>query len=224
MNYQQSEIVPIFPTSIMLNKFPRQFSLEEMACIEDYRNNVRANTGNTTTNDVYVLDNPILKELKDYCQKCLDDYFLKVFNPINQKDVSLNITQSWLNFTEKGQFHHKHYHHNSLVSGCLYINAKKENDVILFSKKHNLQNWKIQPKEENQLNCNDVYFFVESCSIVLFPSNLIHSVPPSNADYTRISIAFNSFPSGNIGYVDGRMKGIDFIKIDITKQKEYYGK
>ena len=110
---------------------------------------------------------------------------------------------------------------NALIEG---INAKKKNDVITFSKRNNPQNWQIQPKEQNELNSSDVHFFIETCDIVIFPSNLTHSVPPSDNDYTRISIAFNSFPSGEIGFVDGRLKGINFVKYDVNNQKEYYGK
>jgi hypothetical protein len=105
----------------------------------------------------------------------------------------------------------------------LHINNCKS-VLKLFSKRNNPQNWQIQPKEENQLNCSDVHIFVDTCDIVLFPSNLSHSVPPSNTDYTRISIAFNSFPSGDIGFIDGRLKGINFVKLDINNQKEHYGK
>lgn len=224
MIYQKGEIVPIFPTSIMINKFPREFTLEEMDCIWGYRSQVRENTGNITTNDMYVLNNDVLRDIKYFCQKSLDDYFLQVYNPINPENVNLQMTQSWLNYTDKGQFHHKHYHHNSLVSGCIYINAKKESDVILFSKRNNPQNWQIQSKEENILNSTDVYVPVCTCDIVLFPSNLTHSVPATHSDYTRISIAFNSFPSGEIGFIDGRLKGINFVKLDVKNQKDYYGK
>lgn len=224
MIYQQGEIVTIFPTSVMINKFPRPFNSDELDCIMDYRSHVRQNTGNITTNDMYVFENEILKDIKYYCQKSLDDYFIKIYKPINPESVNLEITQSWLNYTDKGQFHHKHYHHNSLVSGCIYINAKKENDLITFSKRNNPQNWQIQAEHEDELNCNDVHFFVNTCDIIIFPSNLTHSVPPSDTDYTRISIAFNSFPSGDIGFVDGRLKGINFVKLDVNNQKEHYGK
>jgi uncharacterized protein (TIGR02466 family) len=223
MNYNQGQVVPIFPTSLMFNKFPRPFSTEELDCIWSYRNEVRENTGNITTNDMYVLNNTILKEIHYYCQKSLEDYFTKIYNPINHENVNLQMTQSWLNYTDKGQFHHKHYHHNSLVSGCIYINAKKENDIILFSKRNNPQNWQIQSKEDNALNSNDIYVPIETGDIILFPSNLTHSVPSTNHDYTRISIAFNSFPSGEIGFVDGRLKGINFVKLDTTNQKLFYG-
>jgi hypothetical protein len=68
MNYQQGEIVPIFPTSVMINKFPRPFNSDELGCIMEYRSHVRQNTGNITTNDMYVFENEILKDIKFYCQ------------------------------------------------------------------------------------------------------------------------------------------------------------
>jgi hypothetical protein len=39
--------------------------------------------------------------------------------------VTPYITQSWLNYTETNQYHHKHEHPNSLVSGVFYVNDMK---------------------------------------------------------------------------------------------------
>jgi hypothetical protein len=34
------------------------------------------------------------------------------------------VTQSWLNWTKPGQWHHKHSHPNSLYSGVLYLDVE----------------------------------------------------------------------------------------------------
>ena len=40
--------------------------------------------------------------------------------------IHLKITQSWINFTKKGEYHHPHAHPNSLISGVFYVEADKD--------------------------------------------------------------------------------------------------
>ncbi len=50
----------------------------------------------------------------------------------NPNNITPYITQSWLNYTETNQYHHKHQHPNSLVSGVFYINCDDKFDKIKF--------------------------------------------------------------------------------------------
>lgn len=213
----KGEIISMFPTCLLLNNIQREFTKDELDCILEYKDDVRENTGNITTNDVFVLENPRLYDLKRLVNESLNDYLRQIYHPIN--DVKLLTTISWLNFTDKTQYHHKHCHHNSVVSGCLYINAKKESDCIVFTKRATGENWQIQPNDYNAFNSNEFSVPVNTGDLVLFPSNLIHSVPKTDHDYMRISLAFNSFFSGELGFVEGAMSGINFLKIDLPNQK-----
>jgi len=213
----KGEIVPMFPTSILLNNIGRDFTKEEMDCILDYKNDVRKNTGNITTNDVFVLENEKLSNIKQLVSEALNDYLQQVYEPIN--DLKLVPTISWLNYTNKNQYHHKHNHHNSFISGCLYINANRESDCIVFSKRATGDNFIIQSSEYTAFNSNEFTVPVHTGDLVLFPSNLIHSVPKTNHDYTRVSLAFNSFFSGELGFVNGDMSGINYLKLDLKNQK-----
>jgi uncharacterized protein (TIGR02466 family) len=213
----KGEIISMFPTCLLLNNIQREFTQDEMDCILEYKYDVRENTGNITTNDVFVLENPRLSDLKTLVNEALNDYLKQIYHPIN--DVKLLSTISWLNFTDKTQFHHKHCHHNSIVSGCLYINAKLESDCIVFTRRATGENWQLQPNDYNAFNSNEFTVPVNTGDLVLFPSNLIHSVPKTNHDYMRISLAFNSFFSGELGFIEGPMKGINFVKIDLPNQQ-----
>lgn len=212
------ELVSLFPTSLLVNNIGRGLTDEELECVLDYQDTVRANTGNITTKDVLVLENPKLAGLKKLVEEALQDYLMQVYNPINPDKIRLVVTQSWLNFTDKTQYHHKHYHHNSIISGCLYINARKESDCIMFTKRANGEPWQIQALEQNYFNCNEFTVPVETGDIVLFPSNLTHSVPQTNHDYTRISLAFNSFWDGELGFVKGAIDGINFLRVHTPNQ------
>lgn len=210
-------ILPIFPTVITLNKMERHFTKDELDFIISYKDKVRQNESNTQ--DIYILENEPLKDIKILCENALKDYLLQIYDPINPNDINLQITHSWINFTKKGQFHHKHTHHNSFLCGCLYISATKGRDNIIFTKMDSGENWQIQSNNENGYNSNQFVVPVETGDLIIFPSNLTHSVPTIEED-GRISLAFNSFFSGNIGFIEGPMKGINFVKIDLPNQKQ----
>lgn len=215
-----SRIANAFPTPIMGYQSDRIFTEDEMECINDYKKETIYNLANYTTKDLFVLENPRLKGLKDVCQRAIDDYFIRIFDPINPDKISLVITQSWLNYTVKGHHHHQHHHHNSVLSGCLYIKADRSIDKIKFIK-DNGTNWFVQPKNLNAFNSPNIFFPVGTGDIVLFPSHLDHSVPKTVGD-ERISLAFNAFFSGEMGFVQGEdMLGVNFLKVDIGNQVNF---
>lgn len=118
-----------------------------------------------------------------------------------KNDVRLRITQSWLNWTKPGQYHHKHTHPNSLISGCFYVKANKETDKIFFYR-DGYQRIKFPPVEWNTYNSESWWYPVGSGDLVFFPSSLTHMVQPVGGEDTRVSLAFNTFPIGYIGDED----------------------
>ena len=66
-------------------------------------------------------------------------------------DTTCYVTQSWLNWTEPGGFHHSHYHPNSFISGVFYINANGSSDRIDFSKERH-DHFDIEAGEYNLYN------------------------------------------------------------------------
>jgi hypothetical protein len=212
------ELVSLFPSCLLLNKIEEPFTQDELDCILEYKDDVRANTGNITTNDVLVLENPRLFRLKKIVEETLQDYLMQLYNPINPNSIKLVVTQSWFNYTDKTQYHHKHHHHNSIISGCMYINAIKDKDSIVFTKRATGDNWQLQALEQNYFNCNEFTVNVGTGDVVLFPSNMLHSVPKTNHEHTRISLAFNSFWEGELGFVSGPLEKINFLRVSVPKQ------
>lgn len=208
---QQGQVIPIFPTTITISNIGRSFTQDEMSCMMSFKDKVRENESNTK--DIYILEHQPLAEIKRLCHLALQDYLVKIYNPINPNDISLKITQSWLNFSKKNQFHYKHTHHNSILCGVLYIDAIKDKDTIVFTKADTGENWQVQPKDNNPFNMHDVPFSVATGDMIIFPSNLTHSVPMIGRE-GRLSLAFNSFFNGDIGFINGPMKGINYLKIN----------
>lgn len=156
----------------------------------------RINEGNTSSVDNYILKHKQLLNLRQNIEKCVHEYFMATYNPKN--DTRLKITQSWLNWTKPGQHHHRHSHPNSLISGCYYVNANKNTDRIYFYR-DGYQQIKFPPIEWNMFNSDSWWFSVGTGDLILFPSSLTHMVQPVEGDDTRISLAFNTFPIGEIG-------------------------
>jgi uncharacterized protein (TIGR02466 family) len=155
----------------------------------------RPNMGNTTSIDNFVLRQSGLTNLRSWIEDCVADYFKATANP--KHDVSLRITQSWVNYSEQGQYHHKHAHPNSLVSGVFYINTN-DNDRIYFYRS-GFQQIKFPTDDWNQWNSESWWFEATEGRLILFPSSLEHMVPTVEGEKTRVSLSFNTFPVGTVG-------------------------
>jgi uncharacterized protein (TIGR02466 family) len=184
----------LFPQPVGIYQLDRDLTAKELSFIK--KQETRPNMGNTTSVDNALLRNKELTKLRDFIETSVADYFRQVHNPKHQ--VSLRITQSWANYTEPGQFHHKHAHPNSFVSGVFYPQANRETDKIYFYKS-GFQQIKFPPESWNVYNSDSWWFSVGTGDLVLFPSSLEHMVETVQGDQTRISLSFNTFPVGSIG-------------------------
>ena len=192
----EATINGIFPTPIYISKIHRKLTSKELSFIDKTKLNTFNNEGNTTSDDNYILNNKQFKDLKEELNLKIQDYFDKVISPANK--ITPCITQSWLNYTEINQYHHKHAHSNSLISGVFYINCHKEHDKIkFFNDKYSTI--KIEVKDWNIWNSETWWFSVKTGDVILFPSSLTHMVETKEGDNTRISLAFNVFIKGIIG-------------------------
>lgn len=187
----------LFPTPIGFFNFDEGLSEDQIKLFVEQEQ--KPNDGNTSSVDKYILKNKKLSNLTTYIEQCLQQYFMATINPKN--DVNLRITQSWVNFTRPGQFHHKHAHSNSIISGCFYVNADKKTDKIFFYKESYNQ-ISFPPVEWNTYNSESWWFHVGTNSLVFFPSNLTHMVKTVGGENTRISLAFNTFAVGYVGDED----------------------
>ena len=192
----ESTITGIFPTPIHISKLNRKLTIKELSFIDKTKSDCNKNEGNITSNDNYILNNKAFKNLKEDLDLRIKDYFQKVISPTDA--ITPYITQSWLNYTETNQFHHKHAHPNSLVSGVFYINCDEQFDKIKFFNE-NYKAIKPEVKEWNIWNAESWWFSVKTGDIILFPSSLTHMVETKEGTNTRISLAFNVFIKGMIG-------------------------
>jgi uncharacterized protein (TIGR02466 family) len=192
----EANINGIFPTPIYISTLNRELTSDELLFIDNTKLDLYKNEGNNTSNDNYILNHKAFKDLKADLHLRVQDYFQKVISPTDA--VTPYITQSWLNYTETNQFHHKHAHPNSLVSGVFYINCDEQFDKIKFFKE-DYKTIKPEIKYWNIWNSESWWFSVKTGDIILFPSSLTHMVETKEGTNTRISLAFNIFVKGKIG-------------------------
>ena len=184
----------LFPTAVGFSKLGRDLTVSELEFIIGQ---VRyPNEGNTTSKNRKLLKSVELTEIREFIEDAMLEYFKSVHAP--KFDVTPYITQSWSNYTEPGQYHHKHAHPNSIISGVFYPQADRESDRIYFYK-DGYERIKLPAAEYNPHNSESWWFEVGAGDLILFPSHLTHMVQTKEDDNTRISLAFNTFLKGYIG-------------------------
>ena len=187
----------LFPTPIYMSNIDRGFTKQELQFVKEQKKHCNKNTGNINTKDNYILNRKEFKNIKKFLDKHCKDYLEKIISPKN--NIELYITQSWLNYTEKNQYHHQHSHPNSVVSGVLYFDCDKEKDQIKFTNPVGYQQIKPEVKNFNIWNSETWWFALETGQLVMFPSSTIHQVDTKKGNNTRVSLAFNTFYKGTIG-------------------------
>jgi len=189
-------ILSIFPTPVYKSTL-KNLSKKELLFVDKNKLNTHNNEGNITSNNSYILNEKEFKSLKKDITIKVEDYFDKIICPAG--NITPYITQSWLNYTEKNQFHHRHTHPNSLVSGVFYINSNDEFDKIKFFKDNLHSTIKFETKNWNLWNSETWWLPVTTGDLILFPSSLTHMVETKEGDNTRVSLAFNVFVKGKLG-------------------------
>jgi uncharacterized protein (TIGR02466 family) len=184
----------IFPTPVGRYKLDRDLTEEELSFIKSQES--RPNDGNVISVDNTILCNFQMTKLRDFIEYNVSEYFKTVHSP--KHNVNLRITQSWVNYTEPGQYHHKHAHPNSFISGVFYPQANRKTDKIYFYNDV-FRQINFSPNEWNVWNSGSWWFEVGTGDLVLFPSSLTHMVGAVKGKDTRISLSFNTFPFGQIG-------------------------
>ena len=200
------ELITFFPTTVGKFRLDRNISDDEMSVAYEEEKQSHVNLGdNFIGESSYILENPKLKNLKEFLEKSLSEFFYTLHGGYDDS-VSLYITQSWFNYTKINQSHHKHAHLNSIISGVFYFNADINYDSINMYTRNFLQgdHINIPPKEVNLYNRECVTLPAETGTLYLFNSKIQHDVSPTQNNETRISLAFNSFVRGRIGDATNR--------------------
>lgn len=188
------KIISLFPKAVGSFHLGRDLTEDEIGFIKNQP--ACSNTGNKTSVDNYILETGELANIRKFIEESIDAYVKEVYAPKNE--MKLRITQSWCNYTEAGEFHHKHAHPNSFVSGVFYPQSNKETDKIYFYKE-GYEQIKVLTENWNTWNSDSWWLEAEQGRLYIFPSGLTHMVETMQGEQTRISLSFNTFPVGIVG-------------------------
>tara|TARA_Y100000996_G_scaffold308665_1_gene245356 strand:+ start:411 stop:1031 length:621 start_codon:yes stop_codon:yes gene_type:complete len=200
----QRNTVPLFATPVFVIKRPNAKWHNEEWLDKALSLQYRKNSGNWSSVETNVLDLPDWKILKDVVQTELD-LIVKDFYKLDLSKVKLVVTQSWLNVNNDGEHHPIHTHTNSMLSGVIYLNTGEEDAIRFTDNKFNTRISFIPIPTINQP--------VEKGDIILFDSQLPHSVDVAKRKEKRVSLSFNTFVMGKLGSKDG----LTFVNIENVK-------
>lgn len=184
----RDELIPLFSKPIFKSTLTTvDIDLSTITWYRNYQNYI------SSSQDILSLD--IFRELsKEICKK-IEEYFYGIMQTSQQSEIY--ITESWLNKTEKGQSHHRHWHPNSLISGVVFLSGDPTSGHLRFiTSQYNTLEFEIA--ESNVYNAKSWAIPGVPGSIVLFPSSLEHLVDEYRGDIPRISLSFNTFVKGKI--------------------------
>lgn len=186
--------INLFPKAIGLFKFKRNLNEKELSKINLILQVLIKNTENSISKDKAVLDDPDFSELKEFINTSIKQYLDEVYC----EQTELRITESWLNRTKNGESHHYHCHPNSYISGVFYIKTTDEDKIMFHNLDHRINYYQPIINKWNEVNSQSWWLPTPQNSLILFRSDLYHSVPKTSTD-ERISLSFNTFMVNSFG-------------------------
>ena len=188
------QTIHLFPKVVGLFDLERNLTKKELAKINLNLNKLEKNTENRISKNKFVLNDPDLSNLKQFVDESIKQYLRDVLD----ENTQLDVTQSWLNKTSNGEGHHYHCHPNSYLSGVFYVQTNDDDKITFHNNDPRINYYKPTVNNWNLVNSESWWLPTPQNSLIIFRSDLYHSVPKTLND-KRISLSFNTFPVGSLG-------------------------
>lgn len=175
-----------FNTSILGSIIPFKNQIDSYYNFISSQSYIKKPSNGSFSSSQKILENPLFDTLRDEILFLSKTYLTNLKHLCNDVQIS----SSWISFSNNNEGIHSHYHSNSYLSGVFYL--KKSTDIVFLNPLTPL--WKFLPETMG----NDEYTITpEPGLIIIFPSFLGHYVKPTQND--RFSISFNIIPKGEFG-------------------------
>lgn len=140
-------------------------------------------------------DSPLLVDVAGLVTPKLGEFGSLLFG----ERLGWSIKEMWVNLLETGGRQAMHNHANSFISGVLYLTPTHADSRTVFMKSPGGTEFSFKNDHDGvttgPYNADKwVSPQPEPGDLVLFPSYLMHAVPP-NAGERRITLAFNAIPT-----------------------------
>jgi uncharacterized protein (TIGR02466 family) len=199
------EVMGLFPIPVYKSKIPaiNQLTLTKLMNFDYEKSGYDDQTvTHKETANRYILDLPDMAGLKKIVQSKVNEYVHDVLAV--SKEQSWDITTSWVNLAETGNYHTSHVHANALVGGVIYLKVDQKTGALCFHKNAEHKTLFtnticVEFDSFNDWNTESIAVIPEEFDILIFPSTLAHSVFTNESTQNRFSLAFNVFPRGIVG-------------------------
>ena len=193
------EVIGLFPTPFM--RVPAALGGDLVSGLVEHFSAMaeRANSSSPNLSHTAMLrpsDSPLLAEAAGLITPLLTDFGALLFG----ERLGWSLKEMWVNVLDTGGRQAMHNHANSFISGVVYLTKThpeartvfmkspggtefsfKNDHAAVTSGPYNADKWISMPPEPGD--------------VVLFPSYLLHAVPPNQGE-RRITMSFNAIPSG----------------------------
>ncbi len=201
-----NEVIGLFPTPVLRAPATLGPSLVR-GLVEHF--SARADRGSNTsprlshTALLRADESPLLAEAAQRITPHLAEFGLHLFG----ERMGWGLKEMWVNFLERGGHQAMHNHANSFISGVVYLTPTHANSQTVFLKSPGGTDFAFRNDHRNIVpGPFNAQKWVSPApapgDMILFPSYLMHAVPPNEGDL-RISLAFNAIPArlDSWGYV-----------------------
>ncbi len=190
-------IYPLFPYPLLICGKKYEFTSAEKEYISQLE--MIDNIGNLRSKNDKVLESEELSDLKVFIDEQLLNFKKNLLRIKDENEIY--ITQSWVNHSNPNQYHPKHKHPNSVISGVLFLDENVSGSLppIRFHRTHEMFPLNFSFDELNEFNASAREFDPDQGMLMLFPSLLEHDVEKNTSDRARSSISFNTYVRGKVG-------------------------
>ena len=182
----------LFPTKVFETKFVAKDDIINYINVNQMKNDAPYFANQSVDNNLQKVDafKPFVKKIYK-----VTDEMCKLYEYEYRK---IDITNMWINISQQGQAHPPHTHSNNVFSGVWYPCDNTDTSNIQFLDPRPQAN-QLTPKRKKMDTNNSgiIWFASDKDTMFMFPSWLMHWVPPTPV--TRTSISFNVILRGEYG-------------------------
>lgn len=197
-----SKVIGLFPTPLMkLDTFVDSMMLEQISAIaRQGQKSSNSATGKLAHTQMISADeHQVLNQLKEKVGPHVASFGELLFAEKRQ----WTIKELWLNVLDYGGSQFMHTHANSFISGVVYITRSHSSANTVFRKSTGGGEFIFRNDVPVGHFNSDTWVLsdVAAGDVVLFPSYMLHGVPPNEGEQ-RITLAFNAIPDqlDSLGY------------------------
>ena len=198
----KAEVFSMFPTPLYVTNYDGDMSEIVKYFDSCEMDEARGGGYGIISKNTYVIEHPSCKPLANFIMACFKDF---ASNVMKYKYEDLQFAQSWLTYKEPGQFHKAHTHPNTILAGVFYYDHQPGDAAICFSKEVRGSNRSyLEPSllddyQNHTFSQEEIYFTPKKNDFIIFPSHVMHGVPPNKTNRVRKALGINALTKGTLG-------------------------